>query len=110
MDERSFQRLLRRTVAIPVALLVLLAVVLVIEILSLSSALRWVDHAEEVIADSRELMRNMIEMETGIRGYYLTGDRTFLEPFMASKAGVCRELDLLGKLTADEPEVHRKLD
>src|SRR5664279_395606 len=109
MDERSFQRLLRRTVAIPVALLVLLAVVLVIEILSLSSALRWVDHAEEVIADSRELMRNMTEMETGIRGYYLTGDRTFLEPFVASKSGVFRELDLLGKLTADEPEVHRKL-
>src|SRR5499427_1519335 len=84
MDERSFQRLLRRTVAIPVALLVLLAVVLVVEILSLTSALRWVDHAEEVIADSRELMRNMIDMETAIRGYYLTGNRSFLEPFVAS--------------------------
>jgi PAS domain S-box-containing protein len=109
MDERSFQRLLRRTVAIPVALLVLLALVLVIEILSLSSALRWVDHAEEVIADSRELMRNMTNMETGIRGYYLTGDRTFLEPFVASKSNVFRELELVEKLTADEPEVHRRL-
>jgi len=67
MDERSFHRLLRRTVAIPVALLVLLAVVLVVEILSLTSALRWVDHAEEVVADSRELMRNMTNMETAIR-------------------------------------------
>src|ERR1700758_1952459 len=105
MDERSFQRLLRRTVAIPVALLVLLAVVLGIEILSLSSASNWVDHAEEVIADSRELMRNMTEMETAIRGYYLTGDRSYLEPYLASKERAFRELDLLSKLTANEPEV-----
>src|ERR1700690_4359143 len=36
MDERSFQRLLRRTVAIPVILLVLLAVTLLAEILTLT--------------------------------------------------------------------------
>jgi PAS domain S-box-containing protein len=109
MDERSFHRLLRRTVAIPVALLVLLAVVLVIEIISLTSALRWVDHAEEVVADSRELMRNMTNMETAIRGYYLTGDRSLLEPFVASKSTVYRELGLLEKLTANEPEVQQRL-
>jgi PAS domain S-box-containing protein len=109
MDERSFHRLLRRTVAIPVALLVLLAVVLVVEILSLTSALRWVDHAEEVVADSRELMRNMTNMETAIRGYYLTGDRSLLEPFVASKSTVFQELGLLERLTANEPEVQRRL-
>jgi PAS domain S-box-containing protein len=109
MDERSFQRLLRRTVAIPVALLILLAVVLVVEILSLTSALRWVDHAEEVVADSRELMRNMTNMETAIRGYYLTGDRSLLEPFVASKSNVLSELGLIEKLTANEPEVQQRL-
>ncbi|HEX8893416.1 MAG TPA: CHASE3 domain-containing protein, partial [Terriglobales bacterium] len=70
------------------ALLVLLAVLLTVEILSLTSALRWVDHAEEVIANSRQLMRYMIEMETGLRGYYLTGNRRFLDPFVASRSGV----------------------
>jgi len=109
MDERSFQRLLRRTVALPVALLVLLAIVLVLEILSLTSALRWVDHAEEVIADSRELMRNITNMETAIRGYYLTGDRSFLDPFVASKSQVFRELSLLDRLTVNEADVHDRL-
>lgn len=109
MDERAFQSLLRRTVAVPVALLVLLAVVLVVEILSLNSALRWVDHAEEVIANSRELMHYMIDMETGIRGYFLTGDRSLLEPFIAAKPGVVQELGLLQRLTADEPDEQRQL-
>ena len=109
MDEQSFKRLLRRTVAVPVALLVLLAVLLTVEILSLASALRRVDHAEEVIANSRQLMRYMIDMETGLRGYYLTGDRRFLDPFVASRSGVLEVLDLLQRLTADEPEAQQQL-
>jgi len=109
MDEQSFKRLLRRTVAIPVALLAMLAVLLAVEILNLTSALRWVDHAQEVISNSRQLMRYMIEMETGLRGYYLTGDRSFLDPFVASRPGVFQELDLLQRLTADEPEAQQRL-
>ena len=109
MDERSFKRLLRRTVAIPVALLALLTVLLTVEILYLSSALRWVDHAEEVIGNCRQLMRYMTDMETGIRGYYLTGDRRFLDPFVAARPGVFEELDLLQRLTADEPDAQRQL-
>jgi len=109
MDEQSFKRLLRRTVAVPVALLVPLAVLLTVEILSLTSALRWVSHAEEVIANSRQLMRYTIEMETGLRGYYLTGDRRFLDPFLASRSGVFEELGLLQRLTADEPQAQQQL-
>jgi PAS domain S-box-containing protein len=109
MDERTFNRLLRRTVAIPVALLALLVIVLVSEILSLNSALRSVDHAEEVIANSRQLMRYMTDMETGIRGYYLTGDRGFLDPFVAARPVVSLELEMLQRLTADDPEEQRRL-
>src|SRR5215471_5927891 len=109
MDEQSFKRLLRRTVAIPVALLALLAVLLTVEILSLSSALKWVDHAEEVIGNSRQLMRYMIDMETGLRGYYLTGDRRFLDPFVSARPGVFQELDLLQRLTSDEPDAQQRL-
>lgn len=109
MDERSFKRLLRRTVAIPVALLALLAILLTAEILSLTSSLRLVDHTEEVIANSRQLFRYMTEMETGIRGYYLTGDRRFLDPFVADRPGVFEELEVLQRVTADEPEAQRRL-
>jgi PAS domain S-box-containing protein len=110
MDERSFQRLLRRTVAIPVALLVLLAGVLVIEILSLSSALRTVDHTEQVLTDARALVRYMLDMEGAIRGFYLTGDRSFLEPYISGKPGVILQMNLLRKLAADEPDQLRRLD
>ena len=110
MDERSFHRLLRRTVAMPVALLVLLAAVLTVEILSLTSALSLVDHEDQVIANARELVRYTVDMETGIRGFYLTGDRAYLLPYVAAKGQVSQELALLQQLTSDEPEQHQRLD
>jgi PAS domain S-box-containing protein len=108
MDERSFQRLLRRTVLIPVVLLVLLAVTLLVEILTLTSSLKWVDHAEQVISNSRQLMRYMVDMETGVRGYHLTGDRSFLDPYQAAKVRVPEQQALLLRLTADTPDQQRR--
>ncbi len=109
MDERSFHKLLRRTVAIPVVLLVLLAVTLLIEILSLTNSLKWVDHAEQVISNSRQLMRYMVDMETAVRGYRLTGDRSFLEPYDAARQHIDGQTELLLNLTARNPSQRQKL-
>jgi len=109
MDQRSFQKLLRRTVLIPVVLLVLLAATLVVEILTLTSSLKWVDHAEQVISNSRQLMRYMIDMETGVRGYHLTGDKSFLEPYQAAKDRLPAQQELLLQLTAGYPDQQRQI-
>ncbi len=110
MDKRSFKKLLRRTVAIPVILLVLLAVTLLLEILTLTSSLKWVDHAEQIISNSRQLMRYMLDMETGLRGYHLTGDKAFLEPYEAAKTRVPEQQGLLLRLTAENPDQHRRFE
>ena len=96
-------------VAIPVILLVLLAVTLLVEILTLTSSLKWVDQAEQVISNSRQLMRYMVDMETGVRGYHLTGDKTFLEPYEAGKARIPEQTALLLRLTAKNPNQQRRI-
>jgi PAS domain S-box-containing protein len=101
MDQRSFQRLLRRTVALPVVLLVLLAVTLAAEILVLSWSLRWVDHSDQVMTEARTATRSIVEMDTALRGYYLTGDQTFLESYNDIKAKVPEQLEAVIELTAD---------
>ena len=110
MDERRFESMLRRMVAIPVTLLVLLAVTLLVEILTLTNSLKWVDHAEQVISNSRQLMRYMVDMETGVRGYHLTGDKSFLEPYEAAAVHIAGQQALLLKLTAHDPEQRRRFE
>src|SRR5450755_4835146 len=100
MDERSFHQLLRRAIAIPVALLVLLAIVLVVEILTLTESLRLVDHTDQVIANARQSMRYMVDMESAARGFELTGDERFLQPFKNAEAQLPASIDALAQLTA----------
>ena len=109
MDQRSFQRLLRRTVALPVVLLALLAAILAGESLLLYASLRWVDHSDQVMATARQLQRQIIEMETALRGYSLTGDRTFLDAYNEAKSKVPDQLDSLQELTLDNPAQQQRL-
>ncbi len=109
MDQRSFQKLLRRTVLLPVALLLLLAATLVAEILLLNASIRWVDHTDQVIANARQLIRSMIDMESGLRGYFLTGDRFFLDSYIAAKSEVPAQLALLEQLTSDNPDQTQRI-
>lgn len=109
MDQRSFQNLLRRTVALPVVLLVLLAATLTAEILLLSWSLRWVDHSDQVTSQARTAMRSFVEMDTGLRGYYLTGDQTFLDSYNDLKAKLPEQLNTTLDLIADNPDQQARL-
>lgn len=109
MDQRKFQKLLRRTVLIPVALLLLLTATLVVEIVGLTTSFGSVDHADQVIADARQLMRSMTDMKSELRGFFLTGDQAFLDAYNSAKAGVLEQLTVLDRLTSDNPSQQRRL-
>jgi PAS domain S-box-containing protein len=81
MDQTTFNRLLRRSYSLPLVAMLLLAAVLLWQISVLVGAMRWVEHTHQVTSDARTLMRSILDMETGLRGYLLTGDAKFLEPY-----------------------------
>ncbi len=69
-------------------LLLLMAVVssiVFVNVQSLLEATRWVDHTHDVIAHTNLLAKCMVDMETGQRGFMLTGNDDFLEPYHAGK-------------------------
>ncbi len=50
---------------------------------------RLVQHDLKLADDAEQLLRLMVDLETGKRGYLLTGDRSFLEPYEKAR----RELE-----------------
>jgi len=110
MDQRSFQSLLRRAVALPVILLVSLAVILAAEVLLLSRSLRWLDHSDKIIANARQLGREVSEMDTGLRGYFLSDDKTFLQNYVEARARIPGQIDLLAQLTSDSPTQQERVE
>lgn len=81
MQPQDFSRYLRRTVLVPVILLAVLAAVLLWQISYMVGALRQVDRSDRIIADAHLLVQQVVDMETGLRGYLLTADGRFLEPY-----------------------------
>ncbi len=109
MDQRSFQKLLRRTVAFPVVVLLLLAVTLAAETALMYVSLHWVDHSDQVITGARQLQRDIVEMDTALHGYHLTNDESFLAAYNESKARVPEHYESLQRLTSDNPEQQQRL-
>ena len=52
----------------------------------MKKASEWVEHTEEVIANSKGLVNSMVNQETGLRGFSIAGQEDYLEPYIAGKA------------------------
>jgi PAS domain S-box-containing protein len=110
MDQATFNRLLRRSYALPLVAMLLLAGVLLWQIAVLVNAIRWVQRTDTIASDARYLMRAVLDMETGLRGYLLTGDTSFLEPYRASEPTVGKTFDEIDRMLTDHAQKARVRD
>ncbi|MCG7384890.1 methyl-accepting chemotaxis protein [Paenibacillus sp. ACRRY] len=62
-----------------------------------------VDHDMKVHALTYELEKNMVDMETGQRGYVITGQENYLEPYIAGKEQLVELKDQLAGLISNNP-------
>ncbi len=68
---------------------------------------KWVDHSKIVLFESRNLLLEMLNAETSVRGYYVTRQTQFLEPYEQTLTAFPITLDRLKQLTQDNP-IHIK--
>ena len=61
--------------------------------------------SEERVTAASRTVRRTVDLETGLRGYLLTGDESFLEPTRRAQAQLPAVLDELERLSAGEPAV-----
>ena len=103
IDENSFKRILRRNVALPLGVGVISAIFFVMLIGYLLNVLGWVQHTDRVLNNANEGLKLSIDQETGFRGYLLSGDTRFLEPFEVARPRIKAEMEILSELVADNP-------
>nr|BFD41766.1 response regulator [Pseudomonas sp. FFPRI_1] len=104
VDEQSFRKLLTRNISLPLGVGVLSAVFFVSLITYLLSVIQWVQHTDRVINNLNEAARLTIDLETGMRGFLITGDEHFLDPYEVAKPRIISELRGLQELVADNPQ------
>jgi signal transduction histidine kinase len=106
----DIQRTLTQAVLVPFVLLGLMGFILVAQTYELRSIFGWVEHTDEVITQLHRLEKLLVDRETGLRGYLLTGERDFLEPFDRATAEVEPTMRALRQLVADNPAQVARLE
>jgi CHASE3 domain sensor protein len=69
-----------------------------------------VAHTHRVLETLEAVLSDMKDAETGQRGYLLTGQERYLEPFRAARATTQQDLKMLRELTADNVNQQQRLD
>jgi methyl-accepting chemotaxis protein len=64
---------------------------------------QWVKHTTEVLKTSNEAVKLLVDMETGARGFVITGKEEFLEPYTTGKKEYDAKLATLKQLVSDNP-------
>ena len=77
--------------------------VLLVSVADLRTTERRARHSEEVLAAANQLERVVIDLETGQRGFVITGQERFLQPWRAARRAFPKEARTLERLVADNP-------
>ncbi len=95
-------------VVAPIGLLLFVGVILAFQIVKLTDTAHWVDHTDEVIGRVTEIQNQAVDQETGIRGYLLSDDRSFLAPY--ERAQPLPMFAAVHALVADNPAQQVRID
>ena len=60
-------------------------------------------HTQNVINQANQLLAAAINMETGVRGFLLSGDNAFLEPYEAGGKDFMERIQALSQTVSDNP-------
>ncbi len=97
----NIQRRLTKVFVLPVVLMLTLAGVLSWQISRLLEVTQWVNHTNIVIAQANLLQKLLVDMETGLRGYLVTENPDFLEPYTQGSLLIDPAFNELARLTSD---------
>lgn len=88
---------------LPIASFGIVGAISYYEISSFLDDEKWVKHTYQVIGQADDIAKSMLDIETGGRGYLLTQNVVFLEPFNSGLSHVMTQLDSLRTSTVDNP-------
>jgi len=70
----------------------------------------WVLQTQKILTEVRNIDALLVDLETGQRGFLITGKEEYLDPFLKSKDVIYSELDNIRNLTIDNSSQTKRID
>jgi CHASE3 domain sensor protein len=110
IDNWTFGRKIAAGFALSLILLMAIGTVAYSSISKLTTISQWVTHTHEVLEHIAGVLSALKDAETGQRGYVITGEDAFLEPYHTGSGEAANIVKELRKLTADNPNQQKRID
>ncbi|WP_431978651.1 response regulator [Pseudomonas sediminis] len=110
MDEKGFRRILNRNVGLPLGLGLVGALFFALLIGYLLNVIRWVEHTDQVLNRASEVYKLTLDLETGMRGFLLSGDEDYLAPYEQARGKFRPQAEQLIDMVADNPPQMQRLE
>ena len=103
INEQKFNRLLSRASILPLVLMLALSLLLTWQIWALLQVSERVQKSDNIITQGYVTEKLMIDSETGKRGFFLTADPAYLEPYNDANRKIEPLLVALNDMVSDNP-------
>ena len=110
INEQKFNRLLSRASILPLVLMLALSLLLTWQIWSLLQVSERVQKSDNLITQGYIAEKLMIDSETGKRGYFLSNDPAYLEPYNDANRKIEPLLESLADLVTDNRAQAARID
>jgi PAS domain S-box-containing protein len=107
--KQSLTRQITAGIGMALALLILNAATSYRNTLKLLENERWVGHTHRVLTELEATLSTLKDAETGQRGYLLTGEEGYLEPYHSAITRINQQVVKLQQLTADNNRQQQRI-
>ncbi|MEM6889795.1 MAG: CHASE3 domain-containing protein [Pseudomonadota bacterium] len=102
-DDKPIKTKVVWVTSVPILLGVLVGVTAISALQFVAYNTRWVDHTHRALAKGDAIVAAAVDMETGMRGFLLSGQENFLEPYTSGEARIFEGLADLRATVSDNP-------
>ena len=96
--------------AIPLILFIGIASTVYVDLGKMIETSKWVNHTYDAIDLGNKVTGSMVNMETGLRGYLVSGKEEFLEPYTNGLNDYAKILDKVKKTVSDNAQQVGRLE
>lgn len=95
--------------AIGIVSLIAIGLLSYINTTKLTATAGWVTHTHQVLEARENILSLLKDAETGQRGYLITGEQRYLEPYNNAKSSLTQSIAKLRELTSDNPTQQQRI-
>lgn len=110
MLKLSFRNQVLVGFAISILLVFVVAIFSYTSITQLEKDQAKVEHSEQLIRTSHDILQRLIDAETGMRGFVAVDKKVFLDPYHVAISQIGTDINKLKILAADSPDQQKDLD